>query len=371
MKNNFPKLAMAGFAEQFNGQNLVSMHSTNPEPFSQKELEQTIGHSFADILSHVNLGFTPDEGTQALRNTLAENLYTSITSEQVITHAGAQEALFCAFYSLLKQGDKVLAVAPIFEPLVQIPVNIGCEVDYIHLDENNGWSLDLDIVESHFKSGCYLFIINFPHNPTGAMITHKQLNQIVALCDKYGVWLLSDEVFRGLEHKPEHKLPAVADIYDKGISVGVISKAYAVPGIRVGWLVCQNQKLRDKVIDIKGYLSICNSQIDEHLATIIFQQHQQLLNRNLNIIFENKHLLKQLKSIAGDRVSINVPNAGCCAFALVNDNEALVQKVAQKTQFMLYPGSLFKTEINGVRVGFGSLKFKQFIEKIQSIELLS
>lgn len=365
MNTNFPKLAMAGFAEQFQGQNLISMHSTNPEPFRQAELEQTIGQSFANILTDVNLGFAPDEGTKALRTSLAENLYASILPEQVITNAGAQEALFCAFYALLNKGDKVLAVAPIFEPLVQIPINIGCDVDYVHLDENNAWALDLDQVEQHFMAGCRLFIINFPHNPTGAMITQDELKHIIALCEKYDVWLLSDEVFRGLEHKSEYQLPAVADIYEKGISVGVISKAYAVPGIRIGWLVCKNSKLREKVLDIKGYLSICNSQIDELLAAEILHKHQQLLNRNLKIILENKHLLEQLISITGETVSINIPNAGCCAFALVNDSEALVNKITKDTQFMLCPASLFKTEVSGVRIGFGSLNFKQFIEKIK------
>ena len=358
---------MARFAEQFQGQNLVSMHSTNPEPFSQVELEQTIGQSFAEILTDVNLGFAADEGTQVLRTALAENLYASILPGQVITHAGAQEALFCAFNALLNKGDKVLAVAPIFEPLVQIPINIGCEVDYVHLNENKAWALDLDQVEQHFKAGCRLFIINFPHNPTGAMITQDELKHIIALCEKYDVWLLSDEVFRGLEHRPEYQLPAVADIYAKGISVGVISKAYAVPGIRVGWLVCKNSVLREKVLDVKGYLSICNSQVDECLATTILQKHQLLLNRNLKIILENKHLLKQLISIAGETVSINIPNAGCCAFALVNDSEALVNKIAKDRQFMLYPASLFKTDVSGVRIGFGSLKFKQFIEKIKEL----
>jgi len=355
---------MARFAEQFQGQNLVSMHSTNPEPFSQTELEQTIGQSFADILTDVNLGFAPDEGTQALTTALAENLYTSILPEQVITHAGAQEALFCAFYALLNKGDKVLAVAPIFEPLVQIPINIGCEVDYVHLDENKDWTLDLKQVEQHFKTGCRLFIINFPHNPTGAMLTSADLHQIVALCDKYGVWLLSDEVFRGLEHKPEFQLPAVADIYEKGISVGVISKAYAVPGIRVGWLACKNHKLRGKVLDVKGYLSICNSQVDERLATEILKNHQLLLNRNLKIILENKSQLKQLKKIVGQALSINIPKAGCCAFALVNDNEALVNTIVKETKFMLYPASLFKTEVSGVRIGFGSYRFKEFVELV-------
>ncbi len=231
-------------SDQFKGQKLIPMHNTNPEPFTQSELEQTIERSFDSILQNVNLGFAPDAGTVALRQTLVDCHYENISIGDVVTHAGAQEALFCAFYAILKEGDQVLAVAPIFEPLVQIPLNIGCDVSYVHLQADNDWALDFDEVEANFKQGCKLFIINFPHNPTGTTLTEKDLKQLVALCKKYNVWLLSDEVFRGLERSPDYRLQAVADIYDKGISVGVISKAFAIPGIRIGWLVCKNKQFR-------------------------------------------------------------------------------------------------------------------------------
>ncbi|MBL4659647.1 MAG: pyridoxal phosphate-dependent aminotransferase [Alcanivoracaceae bacterium] len=365
MNNNFPKLAMAKFSEQYKGQKLISMHATNPEPFSQAELEQTIGQSFESILKNVNLGFAADEGTLALRQTLATNLYDGIFADDVITHAGAQEVLFCAFHALLHPGDKVLAVAPIFEPLVQIPLNIGCGVSYVHLDSNNDWSLNLDDVEKQFSSGCRLFVINFPHNPTGATLSGVELQNIINLCRKYDVWLLSDEVFRGLEHDLTYRLPAVAAIYQKGISVGVISKAYAVPGIRVGWLVCQDKQLRDRVLDIKGYLSICNSQIDEKLASEILKAPEKLLNRNLKIIIENKRLLKDIQSISGVDIDIIIPEVGCCVFTIINPGQItstdLVKKIAKHSNYLLYPSDLFKTDVNALRIGFGGKKFNEFV----------
>ena len=388
MNNNFPKLAMAKFSEQFKGQKLISMHATNPEPFSQAELQQTIGQSFESILKNVNLGFAADEGTLTLRQTLAKNLYDGVSAADVITHAGAQEALFCAFHALLQAGDKVLVVAPIFEPLVQIPLNIGCEVSYTHLDSNNNWSLNLNDVEQQFSSGCRLFVINFPHNPTGATITGVELQNIINLCRKYDVWLLSDEVFRGLEHDIKYRLPAVADIYEKGISVGVISKAYAVPGIRVGWLVCQDKQLRDRVLDIKGYLSICNSQIDEKLASEILKTPEKLLKRNLKIIIKNKRFLENIKSIFGIGIEIIIPSVGCCVFAVLKGSgtlappikqnnsktkaslstgsEFLVKHIAEKTNYLLYPSSLFKTEVEALRIGFGGKKFNEFVHVLKT-----
>ncbi len=355
-------------SEKFNNQDLVSMHNTNPEPFFQSELEQTIGRSFYSILQNVNLGFAPDAGTVALRQTLVDYHYETIAVDDVVTHAGAQEALFCAFNALLKAGDKVLAVAPIFEPLVQIPINIGCDVSYVHLQESNHWSLNLDEVEKNFKLGCRLFVINFPHNPTGATLTTDDLLKIIALCKQYDVWLLSDEVFRGLEHSLDYRLPAVVDIYNKGISVGVISKAFAIPGIRVGWLVCKNKQFLEKVLDTKGYISICNSQIDELLASIILQKHEQLTERNLAIILPNKLLLKNMNSILGHEVEILVPNAGCCVFAQIKTNicvENLLKNIVEHKHYLLYPSSLFKTEVKALRIGFGHHQFNDFCEKIK------
>lgn len=369
MNNNFPKLAMARFSQQisdqFKGRNLIAMHATNPQPFTQVELEQTISQPFKDILKNVNLGFAPDAGTDNLRQTLAKFHYESITENEIVTHAGAQEALFCAFYALLKTADKVLAVAPIFEPLVQIPINIGCDVSYVHLQAEDNWCLNLDEVEANFKQGCKLFIINFPHNPTGATITESELFRIVALCKKYDVWLLSDEVFRGLEHSIDFHLPAVADLYDKGISVGVISKGFAVPGIRVGWLACKNKVLCSRVIDIKGYLSVCNSQIDELLASVILKYPEKLTERNLKIILPNKQLLKHFNSVLGKDVEIVIPKVGCCLFARIDDSEAVIEEVARKTNYLLYPSALFKTELQALRIGFGSENFSCFLRIIE------
>lgn len=371
MNHGFPEMKMAQFSARYRPQSLQSMHATNPEPFSQTELEHILNRPFSSILNNINLGFNADEGAENLRIQLANNLYECVDPDQVVTHAGGQEALFCAFNSVLKEGDKVLVVAPVYDALVSIPENIGCQVDFLHLDEKALWQFNLDALESCFKKGYRMFVINFPHNPTGALITRNELNAIIKLCEKYNVWLLSDEVFRGLEHAENARLPAVADLYDKGISVGVISKAFAIPGLRVGWLVCKNRQLIKRVISIKGYLSICNSQVDEALTSEVICNHEKVLERNLNIIIENKELLKKIQSICDYDLRVFVPNAGCCSFAqiMTEDSEPkgylsveLVDRLAKSYEYFLHPSSVFYTDVQGVRVGFGSRYFKKFAE---------
>ncbi len=366
MKTKFPKQAMSKFSQQFAGQNLTSLHATNPQPFTQTELEQVIGLSFAEIIQDVNLGFCADEGSQNLRTSIVENLFESSHANHVITHAGAQEALFCAFHALVSAGDRVLAVAPLFLPLVEVPLDMGCRVSYIYMDTKNQWRLDLNQLEDEFKLGCKLFVINYPNNPTGATLTHDELQAVIDLCRKYDVWLLSDEVFRGLEHDSSYQLPCVADVYEKGISVGVISKAFALPGIRVGWLVCQNQSFRKRVIDIKSYISICNSQIDEALATKILERSKPVLKRNLELILDNITVLERVTTLLSNEINIIRPKVGCCVFALLStDSEKLVHKLASTKAYLLYPSSLFMAQQYGVRIGFGYKNFSNMIQQIQ------
>ena len=365
MNNNFPQLGMAGFSASFVRQNLISMHGTNPQPFTQGELEKTIGQTFADILSDVNLGFAPDEGTLALRQTLSDFHYSQTAYFEIMTFAGAQEALFCVYNALLQKGDRVLVVSPVYQPLLQIPLNLGCEVSTIELDCKDNWSLDLNKVEKYFKAGCRLFVINFPHNPTGATLTLTEFDALISLCRQYGVWLLSDEVFRGLEHKAQYQLPTVADSYEKGMSVGVISKGYAVPGIRVGWLACHNTQLLKKVNEVKGYLSVCNSQIDEALAAEVLKHPDKLSQRNLAIILKNKQQLSQLTHVQGHEVNVIIPKVGCCVFALLKgesiSTESVARLLAKEQGFLIFPSALFCTQVKGFRIGFGTNKFSDFI----------
>ncbi len=363
----FEALAMTRFARQFAGKNFIPMHNTNPQAFSQKELEHTLGVSLAEILTHLDLGFNADEGSYDLRQIIATTLYDKLKASDVLTFAGAQEALFCAFHALLQAKDTVLVVLPIFEPLLKIPQSIGCNVCRLALDFGDNWSLDIDKIEAVFKQGCKLFVINFPHNPTGATISRTKLKQIVELCEKYGVWLLSDEVFRGLEHSPDKQLPAVADLYPKGISVGVISKAYGIGGLRVGWLLCQHTKLLKRLLEIKSYLSICSSQVDEYLVAEIVKKHDKIYDRNIKIINNNKKLLNNFKVIYKNKINFFIPQAGCCVFAQITDGMRaieLVKLVLKRSNFLLYPADLFFCQNNAIRIGFGTQQFVKFINEV-------
>ena len=162
----------------------------------------------------------------------------------------------------------------------------------LHLSVEGKWQLDMQQWRESVDENTTMAVINFPHNPTGKLIRHDELEQIIDHCASNNCWLFSDEVFRGLEYRATDQLPPVASLYGKGISLGVMSKAYGLGGVRIGWLACQDQGLIRRMLEIKHYLSICNGRADEILAMIALQHAPRLLHNTRKLLRDNLQLLQ-------------------------------------------------------------------------------
>ena len=343
------------YYKKWESQSPVVLSQSNPQPFTREELENIVGSTENLFEPQEALTYSTVQGDEILRSKIAE-LYDHNNLENIATFAGAQEAIFCATHSLVEPGDKVVAITPIFEPLIKTAQDIGCEIELISLQANDQWQLDLNQLEDAINDGCKLLIINFPHNPTGAMISKDQLLQIINICERNNCWILSDEVFRGLEHHPEDRLPAVSDLYEKSISISVLSKAFALPSLRIGWISCQNKKILDQTLQVKDYLSICNSLFDEKLATKIIPHYDHIWERNRLLLTRNLERLNQHFEKHQNKFKLSQPMAGCTAFPIVNGGQTAAEfskELIRSEKLMLLPDELFVTELNGFRLGFG------------------
>lgn len=360
--SRFKPLKMVEFSAKWRNFNPVNFHSSNPQAFAINELNQLLDEEIWSINHQQQLSYVPDEGTKSLRSAISL-LFAQISYQNIVTTSGAQEAIYCCIHALLEKNDKVLAITPIFEPLLSTAQEIGCKIITQSLEPKQVWELDLSQLEQNFKQGIKLLIINFPHNPTGAMLTLQQLNQIISYCDKYDCWLLSDEVFRGLEHEESQRLPCLADIYPKGISIGVLSKSFALPAIRVGWIASQNNWLKQRLIEIKTYLSICNSLIDSIISEKVIKQHQKIWQRNRKIILANKLILNKYMANHSEYFTYSEPQAGCLAFPIFKpfSVERFAENLVQTNKLLVLPGYVFNTSINGFRLSLGG---KDFNDKI-------
>ncbi len=369
----FKNLYMTSFREKWLSYNPVSLHSSNPQPLTLGELETLTQQKLLSLSPDTSLGYGSDSGYLPLREALSEQLYPELGTDNILTCAGAQEGIYITMHALLEADDKVIAFTPIFEPLISIAQQIGCDIELLALDSKNEWKIDLQALAEAIDDKTKMVIINYPHNPTGALLSEEELQVIISLCEQHNVWLFSDEVFRGLEHNKADRLPPVAEKYHKGVSLGVLSKAFGVPAIRVGWLACQDDSFLKRCKTIKGYLSICNDQLGEMAAVsvvkhaeTIFMHHRQLLVSNLELL---EGFVSELQE-EHQGIVFQTPKAGCTVFASLSiEAEQFAESLVKQAGLLVIPNKAFCTDVNAIRLGFGNVDYKKHFQPL--IEVLA
>ncbi len=172
-----------------------------------------------------------------------------------------------------------------------------------------------------------------------------------------------------MEYKIDDRLPAVADIYPRAISIGVLSKAFALPALRVGWIACQQTSIVKRAMEIKAHFSICNSLIDEKITTRVIQHHEAIWDRSRTLIADNLDLLEKLIQDKQQPFKYTPPKAGCCCFMLMDEKthaEAYATQLIEKHKLLVLPNPLFLTSINGFRLGFGYQKNTQYLNTLST-----
>lgn len=311
-----------------------------------------------DLLSHW-LGYTQTFGQPELRETIA-GLYQSATADDVLCFAGAGEGIYIAMQVLLGKGDHAIVITPNYQSAETIPLAI-CEVTGVPLDPDNNWTLDIDRLKREIRPNTRLISINFPHNPTGKILERERFDALVALCRQHGIWLFSDEVYRGLSVDGAVQLPAAVDSYERGLSLGVTSKAYGLPGLRIGWIACHDRAVLSKMERYKHYISICNSAPSEYLANIALQNADRILARNNALISANIVELKSFFAEFAHLFEWYTPEGGCVAFPryLGSDGvEAFAKSLVEDAGVLLLPASIYTSDLNPTpdnrfRIGFG------------------
>jgi aspartate/methionine/tyrosine aminotransferase len=231
----------------------------------------------------------------------------------------------------------------------------------------NSWQLDFGQLEDCLTDRTRLLIINFPHNPTGYTLARAELDSVIELARKHGLYLFSDEMYRFLEYVPSAQLPAVCDLYEKGISLSGLSKSFALPGLRIGWLATQESQLMERWLAFKDYTTICNSAPGEILGLIALQNKARIVRRNLEIIHTNLEWGMRFFGEHADYFTWLSPKAGSVAFPKWLGDvsvEEFCHEVLEKQGVMIVPGSLFDFPGNHFRVGLGRKNFPEALERV-------
>jgi len=363
---HFPEYKLASYQMMAAPKTQYAMGASAPEAMMLQELLSLADEEEARQWHDFTLGYSTSQGDPMLREQLALT-YPGLSADNFIVFAGALEAIYVAYHALLNAGDKVQVITPVFEPLAIVAGAIGAKVSPVNMQlAGENWQLDIDQWIEGLRPETQLATINFPHNPTGAMISRLQLQLMVDACRENQCWLFSDEVFRGLEYDETARLPPAASLYEKALSLGVMSKAYGLGGVRVGWIACQDKALIKRMLEIKHFLSICNGRADELLTRIALNHSDVLLERNRQLLRQNLKLLNENGHAIEEWFKWFEPLAGCVAYPEVKGEQSITgfaERLLTDTGIMVVPGNCFLQGDSYIRLGFGRKDFPQAFEK--------
>jgi len=315
----------------------------------------------------LSLGYTESAGHPLLRQEIA-SLYAGITPEEILTFAGGEEAIFVLMNILLQAGDHAIVTWPGYQSLYAVAQSTGADVTLLPLREEQQWRLDLAEVRSLLHPETRVIVINFPHNPTGALLDQTTYKELLALAEERQIYLFSDESYRYLEYQEGQRLPAAVEKSSYGISLGVLSKTYALAGLRIGWLATHDQTILKRAAAFKDYVSICNSAPSEILALIALRAREQVVARSLGIIKSNLTHLDRFFADWSDLFTWHRPQAGSIAFPrllLQQPVEEFAQQLVEQEGVMLLPGTVYDHPGNHFRIGFGRANMPEALARLE------
>jgi len=313
------------------------------------------------------LGYTESTGSPELRQAIA-GLYGQVSADQILVHAGAEEAIFNFMHTVLEPGDEVVVHAPRYQSLGEVARSIGASVISWEANPGKGWSLDIDFLKDRLTPKTRAVVINVPHNPTGFLPDPEFMTALSELSDQNGFVVFSDEVYRGLEYDSSDRLPAFTDINSRAVSLGVMSKTYGLAGLRIGWIATRNQALYDMMAAFKDYTTICNSAPSEFLATLALEHHASIAAQNMSIIQDNLQRLQAFFDGHTDLFSWQAPKAGPIAFPqyLGGNVTDFCRELVEQAGVLLVPGGFFGHNGECFRIGFGRKNLPACLERLDA-----
>lgn len=305
------------------------------------------------------------KGSERLRGLIGE-LYEDRDPERVLVMNGGSAANFLALFTLVEPGDRVISVWPTYQQLTSIPKAFGARVDILQLRPENSWLPDTEELGKMAESGVDLICLNNPNNPTGSLMDRGMLEKMAAIARKHGAWILCDEAYRGLVHEPGVSVPSMADIYEKGVSTGSMSKVFSLAGLRSGWMTGPRGFI-EEAFSRRDYTTISCGPLSDSLAVVALENKGKIMERNLKIIRESVGLL-------GEWIDSEplfhwiTPRAGTTAFVGydmdIPSDEFCVDLLGTTGTFLL-PGSCFGID-KRLRFGYayGTEALKRGLESL-------
>jgi aspartate/methionine/tyrosine aminotransferase len=350
----FQPFAMERWQSTWENRVRYNLSESGVHPLSAAEFLALAGGAAADILSR-RLGYPQSNGTDPLRAAVAA-LYPGATSDHVLITSGSAEANFINCWRLLEPGTEVAIVLPTYMQTWGLARNFGATVREIRLHEDRGWQPDPGEIDAAITPRTRLVVVTNPNNPTGAVMDPALADRIAARADAVGAWLLADEVYQGAEREGGSPTPSFWGKGERVIVVNGLSKAYGLPGLRIGWCVASPSHIAE-LWARKDYTTIGPTVMSDALATLALGPavRPRIFERTRGILRANWALTEAwMRSLNGE-LTWRAPDAGAIVWARYRTragSSALAETLRAQHDVLIVPGDQFGMD-GYVRLGFG------------------
>lgn len=341
----------------------MTIEKEAPEEYGYDRIRYNLSESsiadqrLSDIglkLPDLTLFYGEHRGDRALRELIAGQ-DKGLSSNDVLVTAGAAGALFIIATSLLSERDHLVVVRPNYATNIETPKAIGCAISYVDLTFEDGFAIDVERIVAALRPETRYISVTCPHNPTGTMMSRVDLDRLIALAEQHGCYLLVDETYRDLSYGT--RLPAAASLSRRAISVSSLSKAFGIPGIRIGWLITRDAELQERFLAAKEQIGICGSVMDEAVARTMLEQRDAFLAKLLPEMAARRAIVQEWID-AEPLVDWVPPAGGVVGFPRIDvasdfDLDGFYVRLLEKHGTYVGPGHWFEMPKSFFRVGFG------------------
>ena len=329
----------------------INLTESGIEPLSLKKL---MNPKELEELLNLPLGYGYTQGTPLLRQRIS-NLYKGVDENNVLVTSGSSEAIFLSALLTVSKGDRVVMMTPNYLSFNGVAEALGADVDYVPLLKKEKWEWDLDCLDEVVSSKTKVISICNPNNPTGSVLNLDQMLRIIEIADRVGAYLLVDEVYIGSELGSK-QTKSFLGMYKKTIVTSGLSKSYANPGLRIGWIV-SDKRFVEEAWAIKDYTTIASSSLSQHIATKVLEPEtiSKLRSRTKVLLNKNLETFSQWILPYSNHLSFLKPEAGGFAFVEYDmdiNSTDLVHDLRKNEGVFIVPGDSFGTD-KYFRIGLG------------------
>jgi aspartate/methionine/tyrosine aminotransferase len=329
----------------------INLTESGIEPLSLKEL---MNSQELEELLNLPLGYGYTQGTPLLRQRIS-NLYEGADENNVLVTSGSSEAIFLSAVLTVSKGDRVVMMTPNYLSFNGVAEALGAEVDYVPLLKKEKWEWDLDCLDEAVSDKTKVISVCNPNNPTGSVLNLEQMLKIVEIAGRVGAYLLVDEVYIGAE-LGSNLTKSFLGMYEKTIVTSGLSKSYAHPGLRIGWII-SGKRFVEEAWAIKDYTTIASSSLSQHIATKVLEPETIAKLRSRTKVLLNKNLETFSKWILpySNHLSFLKPEAGGFAFVEYDmdiNSTDLVHDLRKNEGVFIVPGDSFGID-KYFRIGLG------------------